>query len=790
MLINYIKIAWRSMINNKFYTAINLTGLTTGLTVGILVLLWVQDELSYDKFNANADHIYRVNAQLVIGNTTQIWNGVQGPVATYALKEVPGVINTARMIYNTDYSIFKYGDRSLGQSRYGNYYVDPSLFKMFDIQLLRGDVNKPFTNDRSILITETTAKKFFGNDDPVGKTIRADKMNDFVVGGVVKDMPENSSIKFDMLFTIELRKKQYDGKGRWASMDSDWGDYYADTYVMLKPGTSIKKVEGQLTNIHVKNHIGVTLSNGHYLLQPLVKMHLYTADGADAGIKTVRIFFAVAILILLIACINYINLSTTRAMLRSKEVSIRKIIGAGKFQLFVQFIIGTTLFFAISLVLAFIVITGLIPFYNQLAGKNLHFNLLDPAIWRLVSIIVLGTLIASGIYPALLLSSFKPVSALKGKLGIGIGNTAFRKILVICQFTCSVVLIISTIIINRQLQFVRNRDLGYDNTYIFSFHLRDMYRNYDGIRAELLRSPSIKNVTSASENITEIGGGTGDTDWDGKPLNAQFLITSIDIDNKYVDFFKLKLVSGHDFRGEKVDSAHYILNETAVKEAGIKDPVGKRFKLYNTNGTIIGVVKDFHFASLKNKIAPAILVYHKTSDLLFIKTTGKDVPKAVAAVEQQWKKYNPGFPFEYSFLDEQYNALYKADVRSGDLFGIFTVVAILISCLGLFGLAAYTAQNKAKEIGIRKVLGAGVIHITTMLSKDFLTLVIVAIVIAAPFAWYVMNIWLQGFAYRIEIQWWMFVLSGLSAILIAFATVSGQAIKAAVANPVKSLRSE
>jgi len=789
MIRNYLKVAWRNIISSKFYAAINIVGLTTGLIVGILVLLWVQDELTYDKFHTNADQIYKVNAELVTGNTSQIWN-VQGPIATYALKEVPGVMKAARVIQNWDNSVFKYGDKVLGNGKYGNYYVDPSLFKMFDITFLKGDANKPFANDNTILITETTAKRFFGNEDPIGKVIKADNKDNYTVGGLIKDMPGNSSIKFDMLFSIEVRKKQYGPNDFWKSMDSDWGDFYADTYLMLEPGISPKQVANQLTQIHIKNHSGTKLSDGHYLMQPLNKMHLYSADGKETGAQTVRVFLIVAILILLIACINYINLSTARAMLRSKEVSVRKIIGAAKLQLFMQFIVETALFFAIALILAFAAIALLMPAYNELAGKNLSFNLLDPAIWRVIGITVLGTLVASSIYPALLLSSFKPINALKGKMSLGVGNATFRKILVVCQFVFSVGLIIGTLIINKQLQYVHERELGYDKTHVFAFGMRDMSKNYAGVRAELLTHPGIKGITSANDNIVSIGSTTGDTDWDGKVKGSQFLIHPISIDAQYADFFKLKFAAGENFRGEKSDSAHYLLNETAVREAGIKDPIGKRFSLHDRKGVIVGVVKDFHFASLKQKIEPAIFSYRETGYMMFVKTTGKDAAQALATVKNVYQKYNPDFPFDYNFMDDIFDSMYKSDMRSGKLFSIFTVIAILISCLGLFGLATYTAQVKAKEIGIRKVLGASVTNITAMLSIDFLALVIVSIVIAIPIAWYAMDKWLQDFVYRVHIQWWMFVLSGIVAVVIAFLTISFQSIKAAIANPVKSLRSE
>lgn len=790
MIKNYFKTAWRNLVSNKFYSAINIIGLTVGLTVGLLILLWVNDELSFNAFHTKAPRIYQVEAQIGTGTSKQIWGNVSAPIATFALKEIPGVENAVRLVGNNNYSLFKYGDKSLEPGDNGMFFTDPSIFKVFDFKLLEGNTNNPFPNIQSILISQTTAKRFFGNAEPIGKVIKGDGRDNYTIVGVFADVPENSTIKFDMLFSIELKKKDYDGKGYWKSMDSDWGDYYAGTYLLLRPGVSPASVADILTQIHIKNQPGPDASKVKFLAQPLTQLHLYNADGTPSGIQTVRVFLIVAILILLIACINYVNLSTARAMLRSKEVSIRKIIGAGKKQLFIQFVLETILFFSIALILSFGLITLLMPLYNNLSGKQLQFNLFDAGVWQVIGLTIIGTLIASSIYPALLLSSFKPVNALKGKISLGVGNIAFRKILVVTQFIFSIGLIIGTLIINSQLKYIREKELGYDKSYVFGFAMRDMEKNYEAVRAQLLTQPGIDGIASAGDNITNIQNSTSDTEWDGKDPNVSFVIHPINVDKYYLPFFKLQFVAGSPFTGIKSDSAHYILNETAVREAGITNPIGKRFKLHDQNGTIIGVVKDFHFASLKQKIEPAIFSYYPHMPEMFIRTTGKNASMAIAAAQKVFKQYNPGFPMDYDFLDDDYNNLYKTDQQSGLLFSWFAGIAILVSCLGLFGLATYTAQVKVKEIGIRKVLGASVASITGMLSKDFLILVTFSIIISTPIAWYAMNKWLQGFIYRVNVQWWIFVLAGVIALIIAFITISFQAIKAALANPVKSLRSE
>jgi putative ABC transport system permease protein len=788
MIKNYTKIAWRNLLKNKFYASVNIVGLTLGLTVGLLILLWVNDELSYDRFNTNAGQLYRVNVQMGNGSSEQVWTDVQGPVAVYAMNEIPEVQNAVRIVHNYKYSIFKHGDKLFNPND-GVLFVDPSFFKVFDFKLLKGSVNTPFPNNQSVIITQATAKRFFGNDDPIGKIIQADNKDNYTVTGLMANTPQNSSIQFDMLFSINIRKQEYSSNDYWKSFDGDWGNFYVNTFLQVRPGTSLTSIENKLTKIHARNHSDA--GSAKYLLQPLTQLHLYSADGNAADLKTVRVFLLVAVLILLIACINYVNLSTARAMLRSKEVSMRKIIGAARRQLFAQFVIETALFFLIALILSFIAIKLLMPLYNNVAGKQMEFNITDIAVWKIIGITVIATLGASSIYPALLLSSFKPVSALKGKISLGIGNVAFRKILVVSQFIFSIGLIIGTIVINGQLRYIREKKLGYDKEHVFSLDMRDMKKNYEGVRAQLLSQPGIYGITSAGGNVINLDNSTLDNEWNGKAPGRNFIIHPLGVDQYYFDFFKLKLVAGKSFSGSDTDPNHFILNETAIKAAGIKNPIGKRFKLWDVEGIIIGVVKDFHFASLKQKIEPAILQYKPRSNRqLFVKTSGKDAVQAISELQKVWKQYNAGFPMEYTFLDENYGRLYKSDQRSGTLFGIFAGIAILISCLGLFGLATYNAQVKVKEIGIRKVLGATVIDITSMLSRDILALVFIAFVITAPIAWYLMTKWLMSYAYHSPLQWWVVVIGGITAMLIALITISVQSIKAAFANPVKSLRSE
>jgi putative ABC transport system permease protein len=786
MIKNYFKTAWRNLWKNKFYTSINVLGLAIGLAVGLIILLWVKDELSFDRFHKDSNNIYRVVAHVGSGSTSQAWGNIPAPIGVYGKKEVPEIKEFVRIIRNDDYSIFRYGDKQFDKTDAA--YVDPSFFTLFDFKLTSGNPANPFPDKNSVIITKETAKKYFGNDNPVGKIITGDNKDNYTVQGVMEDFPENSSLQYDMLFSTDVVAQKYSPNDYWKSMNEDWGNYFSLTFLQVRSDASLAAIESKLTNIHRSHHKDDKTTS--FTVQPLTQYHLYNTDGTSGAMQMVKIFFVVAVLLLLIACINYVNLSTARSMIRAKEVSVRKIIGAGRTQLFMQFIVETIILFSIATALAIAIIYVLMPLYNTLADKHAVFNIADSSVWTTIGITIFGALVAASIYPALLLSSFKPIQALKGKISIGIGNTRFRQVLVVTQFAFSVILIIGTLIIGRQMRYIQEKELGYDKSHVFGFGMRGMEDHYEAIRAELLKQPGITGITSANGNIVSIGSSTGDTDWEGKAPNSSFMIHPLAIDEHFMSQMKLELAAGRDFRGGKADSANIILNETAIKEAGIKDPIGKTFSLWNTKCTIIGVVKDFHFSSLKNKIEPMAIYYSPANSIMYVKTTGKDAPKAIAAVEKYWKQYNAGFPFNYRFLDDAYDRMYKSDRVTNKLFNVFALIAILISCLGLFGLATFTAQVKTREIGIRKVLGASVTSVTGLLAKDFVKLVLIAIIIASPLAWMAMNKWLQNFQYRITINGWIFLLAGSISLLIALLTVSTQAIRAALANPVKSLKSE
>lgn len=785
MIKNYFKTAWRNLLKNKFYSVVNIAGLTLGLAIGILILLWVQYELSFDTFHKNAKNIYRLDIQGGTGATKQIFNFGVAPIAQLAKQELPEVVNAVRITYDVSFSLYKYQEKVFGDERVA--YADPSLFSMFDFPLVEGSTAKPFQDDNSVVITKSTARKFFGNADPIGKVIIADDKQNFTVSGVINDIPQNSDFQLDMILPMSYNFKLMLAQGQDMANNFNYLDYAA--FLQLKPGVLIKDLEAKILKIHLKHKPDDT--DASYLLYPLAKMHLYNADLSDKGIGTVRIFIAIALLILVIACINYVNLSTARSMLRSKEISMRKIVGAAKIHLFMQFVIETTVMFLIAAALVIGLAYVLLPAFNNISGLQIVLDLTDYHIWLIILCTIGGTLIASSIYPALLLSSFEPLKALKGKISAGIGDALFRKILVVTQFSFSILLIIGTLVITGQLRYIKSKNLGYDKEHIFSFWMRDMAPHYDAVKAELLKQPGILDVTRSNQNIVRFAGFTGSADWEGKDPKQNLILHIISVDKGFTSFFKMKMLQGASFTGAPNDTAHFVLNEAAIKETGIKDPIGKPFSIWGIKGTIIGVVKDFHYASMREKITPAAFYYRPSYfSTIYVKTTGRDASQAIKAAGKQFKQYNGQYPFSYAFLDEIFDNIYKGESQEAILFDYFSGIAIFISCLGLLGLATYTAQVRVREIGVRKVLGASVANITGMLSMDFLKLVLIAILIASPAAWYLMHKWLQDFAYRIHIQWWVFAVAGVLAIAIAFATISYQAIKAALMNPVKSLRSE
>jgi putative ABC transport system permease protein len=785
MIPYYVRMAWRNIAGTKFYSSLNMLGLTLGLAVGLLILIWVNNEMSYDSFHERADNIFIINTQLESNGEKFTVDVSQPAIGARALTEVPGIENVVRVSTLETWSFFKYNDLTLKANT--EVFVDPSFFTMFDFQLTHGDRNHPFADANSVVITESEAKRFFGNDNAMGKTLVGDNKESFVVSGVLKDFPGNSSIGGAMFFSTELKKKMEKDNG--GDLDDNWGNYAWRIFLQLQPGASTKEIADKLSKINHAHQPGFRpVDVGYYSLQPLKDIHLYAPDGTPVVLRQVRTFSLVAFLILVIAAINYVNLTTARALVRSKEVSIRKVIGATRRQLFNQFVVQTCLFFFIAVILSFGLMTLSMPLYNNIAGKSLEFNPLDINLWKVIGVTLLCVLIASSIYPASLLSSFNPVQSLKSRFSFGKGSGSFRKALVVGQFAFSIGLIICTTIIGRQLKFMLESDLGFDKSNVFTVQMDEMSKHYETAKAELLSNPAITSVSSGDGNIVSRWGATLDIDWDGKDPNQTYFFHDMTIDKDFIPMFKIRMTTGNNFTGSVSDTAHVILNETAIHQMGIKDPIGKRFRWHHVNGTIIGVVKDFNFTPLSNYIQPFVFIYQPSNNVLYVKADNRDMPDAIAAVEKIWTQHNAGSPFNYIFVDDAYNWHYASDQRTSRLYTLFTGIAIVISCLGLLGLITYTAQLKVKEIGIRKVLGASVTNIVLLLSKNFLLLITISMIIAIPASWWVMKDWLSAFPYKTPVPWWLYAASCVAAVAITLATIGFQSIRAAVENPVKSLR--
>lgn len=791
MLQNYLKVAYRSILKNKFYSAISIFGLAIGLTAGILILLWCQDEKTYNLSARNSSTIYRAVPGFS-SNGNKWYFPTVPPALAYVAKQAPGIEKVGRVTRNWDDMVLKYKGKSWSEKN--SAYVDAELFDILDLPFIAGNRDNPFQDNRSIVLTEPYAKKYFGSEDPIGKVIeREDKKERYTVTGVVK-VSHNSQMNFDYFIPFNILNessgKASNSKGP-SGADADWVDYDFEMYVRLIPRTSAASVAARLTQLQKANISDDLTKNLHYDLQPLAKVHLYNADGSDGLITMVRIFTWVAFAILLIASINYINLTTAKAAQRAREIGVRKIIGAGRRQLFFQFVSESFIVFVLAMAVAMLLIKLLFPLYNSLTGKDLSFHLFDAAVLKVLAVTTVVTLIISSIYPALLLSSFKPLQAIKGKFSIGRGNHFLRKFLVVGQFSFSVIFIICTIVIGRQLSYIQAKNLGLNKENVFRFDLKHMYGNYEAVRNELLRDPSISGVTAMGQNVLQVASNTTQNDWPGKESGRTMLIATIPVERDFLSVMHIRLKEGKEFSGTAADSGYFLLNETAIREMGLKNPIGKPFTLYGKKGIISGIVQDFHFKDMHQKIGPCAIFWKpEWIGQIYVRTTGANTSQAIAAVKRIWKIYNPEYPFEYLFLDDIYNTMYATDQRTGSLFEVFAFIAIFISCLGLFGLMAYTAQLKTKEIGIRKVLGATVASVTGLLAKDFVGLVLVAIVIASPIGWYFMDRWLEDFAYRSQISWWVFPVAGMMVLVIALLTISFQAIKAALANPVKNLRTE
>ena len=793
MFKNYFKTAWRSIRKNKITTVINVTGLSVGMTAAVLIFLWVQNEISFDDYHKDADNIYRLTTNLK--SQGWIWEAAPLLLADAVKTDVPEAEKTARL-HTGDMPIFNINNNLSYEKKCA--FVDADWFTIFHYDFIEGNA-AAFANDpNSIILTASTAKKYFGNENAIGKVIHADSLN-LVVKAIVADAPANSSFQYTSFIPLSNLLLDPDRRAN----DEQWGNTNYITFIKVKPGTNVAAVTKKITNV-LQQRSGDTEKQTTISLVNLKDMHfetdLQSAVFVSGNKKTVYIFSALGILILLIACINYVNLTTAKASLRAKEVSVRKIVGANRLHLFYQFVAEALLVSCIALTATLALLHFCLPAFNSITNKNFELPLTSASLWQLMGLTLLTAFVLNTIYPALVLSSFKPLNVFRGFTVLNLKDGYLRKGLVTLQFTISVALIAGSIVIYKQMQFIQQTNPGYNKSQVLITYIpRDVNFNKKSqvalaIKEDLLRQSCIQNVSLANQIIANIGSiSSGGADWDGHDTSFTPKFAQLSTDADFAATMQLQMKEGRWFRqNDEADKSNVVLNEEAIKELNIHQPyIGRRFRWKGKQGQIIGIVKDFKFKSLHDKTGP--LVAFQAPDwynTFMIRISPKSASQAITALQNTWKKILPGNPVEYNFLDDTFNELYKDDQRTSALILVFAIIAVAISCLGLFGLASFTAEQRAKEIGIRKVLGASVLGITQLLAKDFLKLVFFSILIASPVAWFAMSKWLQDFAYRINIGWWMFLLAGLLAVVIALLTVSFQAIKAAIASPVKSLGTE
>ncbi|OQP65607.1 ABC transporter permease [Niastella populi] len=792
MLKNYFKIAFRNLWRHRVFSFINIMGLTVGMTACLLIFLYVRFELSYDRFHPKADRVYRVVADIKTPTETLPSQGPAWAVPGHIKFDFPEVEAFTRVA--PENLLFRKGDIKFNEAN--SIWADSAFFQIFGFKLLKGDPRTALKEPFSVVMSASTAKKYFGKADPMGQTILiTSEGSPATITGIMQDMPENTQVKGDVLVSMTTITTQY-AKG----IDDQWSNYSPWAYILLKPGTDAKTLEKKFPAFLEKwsgkemkeLQMFVTLK-----LEKLKEVYLYSSRGDSLGsIRNVYIFSIIALFILIIACINFINLTTARASERAKEVGIRKVAGAVRPQLARQFLGESIVICFIAFLLTLGLSALLLPSFNQLAGKTISTGIFHdgPLVALLLGTgIVIGLL--AGIYPAFVLSSFKPIEVLKGRFATGNKGNILRKGLVISQFAISTALIIGTIIVYTQMSYMRNRELGFNKDQVLVVETKSEKKR-GALQEAISRLPNIK-TSALSASVP--GSGHPGAYSEVENVKGDLQITNLDlyfVDFDYIPLYNFKMAAGRAFSREyKTDSGQaMILNEAAVRMLGYHSPdqaIGKKFKQWGHEGRIIGVIQDFHYKSLQTPIKPlSIRMNWDNTTLLSVKVNAANIQKTIASIEKEFKTIIPNRPFSYYFLDEFFDRQYRNEERFGRLFLNFAVLAIFISCLGLLGLASYATMQRTREIGIRKVMGASVSNIINLLSKDFLKLVIISFFIAAPVAWYFMHKWLADFAYRTSISWWIFAMAGVLAILIAVVTISVQAFRAAVANPVKSLRTE
>jgi len=791
MFKNYFKTAWRNIIRNKVFSVINILGLALGLACSLLIFLWVRDEQNVDAFHKNGKELYQVYERNHFDGKIDASYPTQGLLAEELKKVIPEIQYASGLEYASasgTQNTFEAQNKILKMT---GMFAGADFLRMFSFPILEGKVETAITNPSSVAISRKMADNFFGSPEKaIGKTIQFENKENLLVSAVFENIPQNSSLQFDFLRSWTDFVQQND----WVH---NWGNTDPQTFIQLRQDANASKVESKIKDFVYRYQSKSDGLKTELVLQPYTERYLYSnfKEGyIDGGrIEYVRLFSIIAIFILLIACINFMNLTTAKSVRRAREIGIRKVIGAMRASLISQFIGEAILITFLSAIIALFLVLLLLPEFNNLTGKQLVLPVSNPGFWLMATGMLLITGFVAGTYPAFFMSSFRPVSVLKGSLKFSWSNLFFRKGLVVFQFALSVMLIIATMVIYQQMQYVQNKNLGYNRENLLYIPVEgELINKYDVFKQLAINNTSIVNVSKMRNSPTDIEHHTNSIYWPAKDPNLNISFADGVVGYDFIKTMDLQIFSGRDFSKAFNDSSSFILNETAVKKIGFKDPVGKVITWGNHDGTVIGIIKDFHFNSLRQPIEPLIIRLDENWKwgTILVRIKAGQTQKAIASLQNICTKLNPKFPFTFQFSDLEYARLYNSEQVVSKLSNLFAFLAIFISCLGLFGLAMFTAEQRNKEIGIRKVLGASANNIIALLSFNFLKPVAIAFVIAFPIAWFAMNQWLHNFAYRIDISWWIFGLAGFIALLIALLTVSFQAIKAAIANPVKSLRSE
>ncbi len=796
MFTRYFKIAWRNMLSSKIYSALNVVGLATGMAVALLIGLWVYHQYSYDRFFPGYEQVYQARYKLVRNGEPETQRSTSLLLAGALKNEIPEIKYVTQTDWEGDHGLMA-GDKKIYLS---GIMAGADFLKIFPCSLLDGSADAALSNTYSIVLSQSTARALFGNDNPMNKIVRIDNVHDLKVTGLMKDLPANSTFGFKYIVPFSYYVETAD----WVKKaTTTWDQNSFQTFVVLQPGASYAQVEPKLKKIIKKYKPDWDKAvHAEIFMHPMKHWHLYTTfkNGVATGgfIDYVRMFSIIGILVLLIACINFTNLSTARSEKRAREVGIRKTIGSGRRELVIQFLLESEVYAITSFILCLLMVQLALPAFNRLTGNEITVPYTHIYFWLIMIGYVLLTGLLAGCRPAFFLSAFNPVQVLKGGTSTGKASVLPRKILVVLQFSCSIALIISTIIVYRQIQYAKNRSAGFDaSRLVMTDNSPDLARNYTALRNELLQSGLVSHVTKASSPVTSIWSWNGIDDWQGKQPDETLNVASIHIADDYFATLGMQLKEGQNFTGNiAADSLYVILNEAAVKRMRFKEPLRQVITWYGKQQQIrvTGVVKDALMLSPFSPAEPTFFVYGSVGEnggvIMYRLSPNVNTHKAIEGIEHIFNKYNPAYPFLYHFADEGYASKFNLESLIGRLAGLFAGLAIFISCLGLFGLSAYTAERRNKEIGIRKTLGASVYKLWLMLSREFIYLVLISCVIASPIAFYFLHNWLNQYNYRISIGAGVFMAATAITLLITIVTVSFQAIRAALTNPVKSLRSE